>query len=272
MANEVARPQGGALAAVKSLKTNLTKVVATLPAGDRKFLRFLQDGNWVFGADNQEIEKGKDELALNPLSIKTGWCCWTDYDEKGRKNELLGEVLVPLGQQPPLKHELKDTGWEWKEMIVCDFKVMTGPHKGKQVQYSTNSYGGIKMMRSLIDQIIVQLEEDEVNVVPIIVLESDHYPHKVWGRTYTPEYEIVEFIPLDGPQDDGAQAEEPEQEQDEPADTRARTRPARGSEKREKPAGRRKQQEEEPAADADADEGEGEAEAQEPVTRRRRRS
>lgn len=272
MGNQVAtRSSGGALAAVKALKANLTKVRDTLPQGGLGYMRFLQDGNWVFGQENNEIAKGKDELALNPLSIKTGWSCWTDYDEKGKKNELLEEVLVPLGKEPPLKHELKDHGWEWRELITADFKILSGPHKGKQVTYNTTSAGGISMMRALIEQVLVQLDEDEVNIVPVITLGSDHYNHKLWGRTYTPEFDLVEFISMDGEDmsDDG-EDEQPEEEK--PARSRREDKPSRSRrepepepEQDERPAQRARR-----AAEPEPEE-QPEEQAEDETPRRRRR-
>lgn len=269
MSNAVTtRAAGGALAAAQALKSNLAKIRDELPQGGSSFLRFLQDGNWVFGKENHEVAKGKDEVAVNPLSIKTGWSCWTDYDERGKKNELIEEILVPLGTPKPLKHQLKDHGWEWRELVSADFKILSGPHKGKQVTFSTTSKGGVGMMRSLIDQILVQLDEDPANIVPVLVLDSGHYPHPKWGRTYTPAYELIEFISLDG---EAMSDPEPEEEE-------AEEKPARRASKSEpeQPARRARKEEPEPEpeeveeAEA-AEEAEEAAEDQDEAPRRRRR-
>ena len=261
MSNQVAnRVTGGALAAAQALKRNLSVAVQALPeSGGKQFLRFLQDGNWVFGQSNEEIAKGKDELALNPMSIRIGWSCWSDHDKKsGKKNELIEERTVALGQTPILKHDLADHGWDWREMVVCDFKVLSGKHKGKQITYNPTSVGGVGMMRALMDQILVQLEEDELNIVPVVTLESDHYMHKQWGRTYTPEFEIVEFVSMDG---EAMSTTEPEEAQEpEPA------KPARKASEPEAPR-RRAIKEEEP----EAQEPEQEPEAEDEAPRRRRR-
>ena len=205
MTTEVATASaGGALAAANALKGNLKKVQTQLPdAGGSQFLRFLQDGSWVFGAENEEVLP-EDTAAINPLSIKTGWSCWTDRP-KGSKNENLGESMVPLGADPILKHDLpekrdRDNGdevCEWKEQISVDVRFLDGPNKGKQVTYKTTSVGGIRAMRNVIDQLILQLDEDPEKIVPVVMLDGDHYNHKSYGRTYTPVIKIKSWMALD---------------------------------------------------------------------------
>jgi hypothetical protein len=34
--------------------------------------------------------------------------------------------------------------------------------------------------------------------VPIVTLGKDHYQHKSYGRIYTPVFEIVEWVSMDG--------------------------------------------------------------------------
>lgn len=204
----VEKKSGGALAAVQALKGNLKKVQTQLPETQGlQYLRFLQDGSWVFGQENEEVMP-EDKVAFNPMSIKTGWSCWTDRPGKGVKNENLGESMVPLGADPIAKHDLpekrdpqnKNEVCEWREQISVDAKFLSGPHKGKQVHYKTTSVGGIGAMRALIDQIILQLDENPENIVPIVSLDGDHYNHKAYGRTYTPLLRITDWMSIDGPE------------------------------------------------------------------------
>lgn len=211
MKNEVAtRAAGGALSAAQQmLKGNLRKVTANLPTGNRAFLKFLQDGSWVFGADNSELAKGT-EVAINPLSVKQGYSCWTDYPKsEKKKNELLAEVTVGLGEDLPPKHTLKDYGYAWRDLRVVELKVLTGQHKGKELSFSTTSDGGLRMIGSLLEQVMLQLDEDPDFFVPVVELGSDFYMHKQWGKTYTPEMNVVSFMTIDGEEDE---AEEPVKE------------------------------------------------------------
>jgi hypothetical protein len=43
--------------------------------------------------------------------------------------------------------------------------------------------------------------------VPVVRLKKDHYQHKSYGRIYTPVFEIVEWVSMDGARDE-APAEE----------------------------------------------------------------
>jgi hypothetical protein len=217
MANEVAnRASAGALAAAQALKANLTKVAATLPAGQKGFLKFGKDGAWVFGQDNTELAKGT-EVAINPLSIQSGYSSWTDFPKEAKKkNELVGEFLVPLGAPLPPKHTMKDTGWEWRDLRVIEMKVLTGPHKDKELSFSTTSDGGLRAIKAILDQVIVQLDEDPEYIVPVVKLDSSWYMHKQWGKTFTPVMDIVDFMSMDGPEEaaegDEAPVEEPPKE------------------------------------------------------------
>jgi hypothetical protein len=53
--------------------------------------------------------------------------------------------------------------------------------------------------------------------VPIVRLKKDHYAHKSYGKIYTPVFEIVEWVGMDG-----APAEEVPQVEEAPAGRRRR--------------------------------------------------
>lgn len=211
--NEVVKSAGGALAGLKGLKQNLAKVKAAIPVSSgTAYLRFLTDGSWVFGQENKELDAYDakkersdrnfgDEIAFNPLDIKVGLTCWTDYPkDMKKKNEKMGEALVPLGADVPLKHEMPDKGpyAEWKEIVVLSGRIVSGRHEGAEVQYSASSQGGMRMAQSIIDQIMVQLDESDDLIVPVVELGKDWYDHQSYGKTWVPTYTLVEFIGMDG--------------------------------------------------------------------------
>ena len=263
MANEVAKTKSAALAVAQNLKGKLRQTRAQIPdqiAG--AYLRFLQDGSWVFGSDSVDVTDEK--VAVNPLSIQIGWTCWTDHKaEHGKtlKNECLGEDMVGLGEAQTPKRELPDYGWPWREQVSVDVKVLTGPSKGHQLTYKTSSVGGLRALNALIDQIMLQIDEDPAHIVPQVELGGDHYNHKTWGRTYTPELRIVDWLTLDGDKSDDDQDVEEDDVDDEPAPAPTRRRAAR-------PA---------PEPDVVEDDGGDDADddvpaSEEPVRRRRRRT
>jgi hypothetical protein len=59
--------------------------------------------------------------------------------------------------------------------------------------------------------IAAQVEKDPERPVPIVTLGKDHYQHKSYGRIYTPVFEIVEWVSMDGeePVAEAAAGEQP---------------------------------------------------------------
>lgn len=197
--NTVAKQTGSsAIAALQSLKSGLVNVQSSLPAtsGD-PLLRMGRDGLWVYGPENVEVEEGS-LWAVNPMSIKHGYVCWTDHDQKKgpKKNELLGERMVPMTQPKPAKEQLPDLGWDWVDQVAFDLVCVSGEDKGEQVSYKTTSVGGVRAVHGLIDMIIKQIDADPGNPVPCITLETDTYDHKVWGKTYVPIFQLRNWVPL----------------------------------------------------------------------------
>ena len=48
------------------------------------------------------------------------------------------------------------------------------------------------------------VKADPTKPVPIVKLQKDHYQHKSYGRIYTPVFEVVEWVSMDGT-DEGVQ-------------------------------------------------------------------
>jgi len=43
-----------------------------------------------------------------------------------------------------------------------------------------------------------QVEKDQTKPVAIVRLKKDHYAHKSYGKIYTPVFEVVEWVSMDG--------------------------------------------------------------------------
>jgi hypothetical protein len=56
-----------------------------------------------------------------------------------------------------------------------------------------------------------QVEKDQTKPVPVVRLKKDHYAHKSYGKIYTPVFEIVEWVSMDGeaPAVEAAEEEKP---------------------------------------------------------------
>jgi hypothetical protein len=58
-------------------------------------------------------------------------------------------------------------------------------------------------------QLAEQVEKDQTKPVPVVRLKKDHYAHKSYGKIYTPVFELVEWVSMDG---EAPAAVEPEAE------------------------------------------------------------
>jgi hypothetical protein len=103
-------------------------------------------------------------------------------------------------------------------------KCVSGEDKDMEARFSTTSVGGKRAVQVLALAIATQVEKDQTKPVPVVRLKKEHYTHKSYGRIYTPVFEVVEWVSLDGP---GAEAPEaPPVEEPAPEAGRRRRRTA----------------------------------------------
>jgi hypothetical protein len=81
--------------------------------------------------------------------------------------------------------------------------------------------GGKRAVQTLAVNIANQVETDQTKPVAVVSLGKEHYQHKAYGRIYTPMFDIVEWISLDG---ESATEDTPQEviEDDAPATRRRR--------------------------------------------------
>lgn len=204
MTNEVAtRATGTAVGALANLRKGLANVQAAIPTTNTEpFLRLLKDGGWVFSAENFEVEDGS-RWAVNPLSIKHGFVCWTNYPvQTKKKNEKLGSRMVPMTEAKPDPNSLpqysdgQGGNWPWADAVSFSLMCVSGDDKGEQVLYSTNSVGGLNACSKLTGDIMTQIDKDASRPVPVVELLSDSYQHSTFGKTYVPIFALREWLPL----------------------------------------------------------------------------
>ncbi len=223
--NKVATRTGTAVGSLANLRAGLANLHANIKvASSSPFLRLLQDGHWVFGQEDEELEEGS-LWAINPYSLQHGIVCWTDHDQKKKKqpNEVVGECMVPMTEPVPRAEDQQDTGWPWAEQLSMTLVCVDGTQKGKEVLYNTTSDGGKRAVKELTGALMAALDEHPDTPVPIVELSSDNYQHKVHGKTYTPIIEVTEWVSLDT-------TELPEEQEEEEKPTRRRTRAKANSE------------------------------------------
>lgn len=194
--------KGANLPAVSSLTTALRALdTAAGPAGS-VIIKMDKTGHWVFGADQTEVESDST-WAVNPFSFIHGYIAWGDGEVLGEKMVSVSEPLPEMEAAPPNAKR----GWE--AQIGLSLKCLSGEDKGMEARYTVTSVGGKKAVQALAVAIAEQVEKDQSKPVPVVHLKKDHYTHKSYGRIYTPVFEVVEFVSMDGKADEPEAAEAP---------------------------------------------------------------
>jgi len=77
-------------------------------------------------------------------------------------------------------------------------KCLSGEDKGMEARFATTSVGGKRSMHALALKVADQADKNPDKLVAVVKLLSDHYPHKTYGKIYTPVFDVVEWIGMDG--------------------------------------------------------------------------
>jgi hypothetical protein len=176
---------------VSSLSTALRNIEVEVGPVGSAILKMDKTGHWVFGADQTEVEESS-RWAVNPFSFVHGFIAWGDGEVLGEKMVSVSQPLPELEPAPPQSKK----GWETQ--VGMSLKCITGEDAGLECRYSTTSVGGKRAVQALAAAIAAQVERDQSKPVPVVVLKKEHYQHKSYGRIYTPVFEIVEWVSMDG--------------------------------------------------------------------------
>jgi hypothetical protein len=184
------------LPAVKSLSTALRSLEADVgPGAGAVILKMDRTGHWVYGADQTEAEKDST-WAINPFSFVHGYIAWGDGD-------VLGERMVPVSEPlPELDAAPAGARAGWQLQVGMSLKCMAGEDEGMEARYTVTSVGGKRAVQTLAAAIAAQVDKDQSKPVAVVKLKSEHYQHKSYGRIFTPVFELVEWIGLDGKSED----------------------------------------------------------------------
>ena len=190
MSNITAFAKAG-LPAVTSLSTALRNIEVDVGPAGTAILKMDKTGHWVFGADQTEAEDGS-KWAVNPFSFVHGFIAWGDGEVLGEKMVSVSQPLPELEPAPPQSKK----GWETQ--VGMSLKCISGEDAGLEARYSTTSVGGKRAVQTLAAAIAAQVEKDQSKPVPVVQLKKEHYQHKSYGRIYTPVFEIVEWVGMEG--------------------------------------------------------------------------
>jgi hypothetical protein len=190
MSNITAFSKAG-LPAVSSLSTALRNIEVDVGPAGTAILKMDKTGHWVFGADQTEAEEDS-KWAINPFSFVHGYIAWGDGEVLGEKMVSVSQPLPELEPAPPQSKK----GWETQ--VGLSLKCISGEDAGLEARYSTTSVGGKRAVQTLAAAIAAQVERDQDKPVPVVLLKKEHYQHKSYGKIFTPVFDIVEWVSMEG--------------------------------------------------------------------------
>jgi hypothetical protein len=190
------------LPAVSTLSSALRNISTDVSAaGGVAIIKMDKGGHWVFGAEQTEIETDST-WAVNPFSFVHGFIAWGDGEVLGEKMTSVANPLPELDAAPAGAKK----GWE--SQVGMSLQCVSGEDKGTECRYTVTSVGGKRAVQTLAVALADQVEKDQSKPVAIVRLRKDSYAHKSYGKIYTPVFEIVEWVSMDGEAPEAAPAEE----------------------------------------------------------------
>ncbi len=190
------------LPAVSTLSSALRNISTDVSAaGGVAIIKMDKGGHWVFGAEQTEIE-ADSTWAVNPFSFVHGFIAWGDGEVLGEKMTSVANPLPELDAAPAGAKK----GWE--SQVGMSLQCVSGEDKGTECRYTVTSVGGKRAVQTLAVALADQVEKDQSKPVAIVRLRKDSYAHKSYGKIYTPVFEIVEWVSMDGEAPEAAPAEE----------------------------------------------------------------
>ena len=199
--SNVVKFSGSNLPAVSSLSTALRSLERDVGSAGVVILKMDKTGHWVYGADQTEVEESST-WAVNPFSFVHGFIAWGDGEVLGEKMVSVSQPLPELDPAPPNSKK----GWETQ--VGMSLKCMAGEDKDMEARYTTTSVGGKRAVQTLALAIAEQVEKDQSKPIPVVRLRKDHYAHKSYGKIFTPVFDVVEWISVDGASEDAPEAAE----------------------------------------------------------------
>lgn len=182
---------GAGLPAVASLSTALRTISPDTANLGVTILKMDRTGHWVYGADQTEADV-EATWAVNPFSFIHGYIAWGD-------GEVLGEKMVPVTQPlPELDAAPPGAKKGWETQVGMSLKALSGDDAGLDARYTVTSVGGKKAVQALALAVAAQVEVDQEKPVAIVRLKRESYQHKSYGRIFTPVFEIVGWMGLNG--------------------------------------------------------------------------
>lgn len=183
------------LPAIASLSTALRSLEKDVGPSGTVILKMDKTGHWVYGADQTEVEDDST-WAVNPFSFVHGYIAWGDGEVLGEKMVSVSQPLPEMDAAPPNAKR----GWEVQ--IGMSLKCLRGDDEGMEARYTTTSVGGKRAVQTLALELAAQVEKHPTKPVPVVTLGKDYYQHKSYGKIFTPIFEVIEWVSMEGKSDE----------------------------------------------------------------------
>lgn len=240
--NEMVKKESNLPASVTAMQGLANSVMAVgAGGGGEQYMKMTKFGEFVFGAENLEVEE-ESTWAINPTQFTHGWICW-GTKEHGTDGEMLGEIMASANGPIPEEASLPEARGKWTKQVGILLRCLDGEDEGIQAVFKTNSKGGTKAYTALVSAVLAEFNAKSEYVVPVVKLVAAHYDHKTYGKIFTPKFEIVDWMSMDGLKEAVGVAEDEAEDESEPEKrTRAKREPAKveKEEVEEKPVRRRR--------------------------------
>ena len=178
------------LPTASSLAASLRKLDTESSVGS-VILKMDKTGHWVYGADQTLADKN-GRWAVNPFSFVHGYIAWGE-------GQVLGEKMVSIMEPlPELDAAPSGASRGWEQQIGMSVKCLDGEDAGIEARYTVTSVGGKRSMHQLAMKVADQVEKNQDMPVAVVKLGSEYYQHKSYGRVFTPVFDVIEWISLDG--------------------------------------------------------------------------
>ena len=177
-----------------SLMAGIDETRSTINAtGGKPFFKLKKSGVFVFGAKDEEMQKGS-RWAVNCASLQRGWVCWGKGSAQGT---LLGQVMASINA-PQLPRPAPVNGHDYEEQFGFEMVCLNGDDAGQPVLYKSNSYGYKQAYDQLLADIRARWSVDQTSYWPIITLRAEPYDHKQYGEIFNPIFTVVAWADAEG--------------------------------------------------------------------------
>ena len=196
--NDIVEKQDSLPAELTNMASGLAASVASAGAGGGSdlFCKMTRNGEFVFGAEDTEFQEGS-LWAVNPGGLQHGWIAWGDA-ANDTEGQMLGERMGPAAQPLTLQTDLPEVKGSWAQCVAVQLRCTNGDDKGVQVVYKTSSLGGRKGYAALLSQIVARIQEGKLDFVAVVECLSTSYKHAKFGKIYTPDFKVRDWMTMEG--------------------------------------------------------------------------